>query len=189
MGSRGRVGINQPALNGMAKNSERQIWSKGHALCCGVKLSSYLVLPFHSSVHPRPASTSLVALPARWAGVSRSRVSLQRGWRLKSPAWSTPIIFHLCQERQKGFPSSDQGKEQGKLVWGSTRSWLSHDSHPAPATPQLVMVIQRSWCECKSWTALLGQRAKKELNYYRETIPCLFLISLHWNVAADMLFW
>lgn len=57
--------MNQPALNGMAKTSEREMWSKGHAFCCGVKLSSNSVLSFHSSVHARPCGMSFVALRAR----------------------------------------------------------------------------------------------------------------------------
>lgn len=165
MGNRGWVGINQPVLNGMAKTSEREIWSKGHALC--VELSWAQTHCYHFTYLCTQGvwwhcGRSLVALPARWAGVSRSRVSLQKGCRLKIPAWSTPIISHLCQERQRGFPSADQGKEHDKWVWGSTRGWLPHDSHRALATQQPVMVIHCSWCESKSWTALLGQRAKKK---------------------------
>lgn len=95
----GWVSINQPALNGMA--SERGIWCKERVLCCGIKLSSNPVLSLHTSARTRSSGMSLVALPARCAGVSRSRVSLRRGSRMKSLAWSTPVIFQLCQERQR----------------------------------------------------------------------------------------
>jgi len=42
--------------------------------------------------------------------------------------------------------------------------------------------------ESKSQTALRGQREIK-LDCDREPNPCLILISLHWNMAADRLFW
>lgn len=44
MGNRRQVGINQPELNGMAKTSEREIWSKGRALCCGVELKPSVII-------------------------------------------------------------------------------------------------------------------------------------------------
>lgn len=79
------------------------------------------MLLFHSSVHTRPSGMSLVALPAKGAAVNRSNVSLQGRCRVKNPAWSTPIIFHLSQERQRGFPRAEQAKDQDKWVWGSIR--------------------------------------------------------------------
>lgn len=158
--------------------------AKGHALSGRVKLSSNPVLPFHSSVHTRPSGMSSMALPARWADMSRSRVSLQRRVRLINHPWTT-LEFSPCAKKDRGFPRTVRGKEQATLIWGSTRDSLLHDSRPALATPHAVMDIQCRWCESKSWTTLLGQREEKKLNCYWETVPCIFLISLHWNMAAD----
>lgn len=56
------MGINQPALNGMAGTSEREIWSKGLALCCGIRQRSKSLLLFHAQ---RSSGMNLMALLAR----------------------------------------------------------------------------------------------------------------------------
>lgn len=115
MGNRGWVGINQPALNGMAQTSERKTRYRGHALCCGGQQSSNQVL--------NQAQT----LPwvwwhffASWSGTSKDQSQLTARMQAKKSCSGIPIVYHLCQERQRC--STGKRKEQGKLVWGSTRS-------------------------------------------------------------------
>lgn len=103
---------------------------KGHTLSGRVKLSSSPVLPFLSSVHTRASGMSSMALPARWADTSRSRVRLQKRIRLRSLPWTTPRIFHLCQERQRFFQDCSREKA-GCIDLGQHKRLITSCSHPA----------------------------------------------------------
>lgn len=107
MGTTEWVGINQPILNGMAGTSEREIWSKGHALCCETRQKSNLLLSFHAQ---RSSGMNLMALLARWAGVSRSRAREDAGCKtLLEPSY----IFPLVPRKTEMFSQYWQGKKNG----------------------------------------------------------------------------
>lgn len=161
--------------------------SRGHALSDRVKPSSNPVLPFRPSVHRRPSGMGSIALAAWWADTSRSRVSLQRRVKLINLPWTTPGIFHLPRKTEvflgvfKGMSRIHwfwMAQEAHYLIthtqpWPPHRQWWTFSVDDVKANPE-----QLCW----------DRERKKKLNCYWETVPCIFLISLHWNMAADRLF-
>lgn len=117
-----------------------------------------------------------------------SRVSLQRRVKLINLSWTTPRIFPRVP-RKTGFPRTVQGKEQDTFFWGSTRSSLPHYSHPALLPHRQWWTSSADDVKANSEQLFWDRERGKKLNCYWETVPCIFLNSLHWNVAAERLFW